>query len=98
MGGALGGSGCSDRNEITMAGDQPVDVRRVACQARPAASRHGWRDDDLCASMASMIVAFRGVEITVCQIHEKTYARWGADARGNAALLRGWPREGPSTH
>jgi hypothetical protein len=48
--------------------------------------------------MASMIVAFRGVEIKVCQIHEKTYARWGADARGNAALLRGWPREGPSTH
>jgi hypothetical protein len=53
-------------------------------------SRHGWRDDALCASTASVIVAFCGVDMPVCRIHEKTYARWGLDAVGNAALFWGW--------
>jgi len=57
------------------------------------AARHGWRDDALCASAASMVVPFRGVDMPVCRIHEKTYARWGDDAHVNAALLWGWARD-----
>jgi hypothetical protein len=60
------------------------------CQARPAAGRRWARDDLLCASAASSLVLHRGVEMPVCRIHGKTFARWGAAAEGKAALLWGW--------
>jgi hypothetical protein len=64
------------------------------CQAQPAATRHGWREDLLCASAANSIVLFRGAEVAVCRIHLKAYAKWGLDAEGNATLYWGWPDDG----
>jgi hypothetical protein len=61
------------------------------CQAHPVATRHGWREDLLCASAANAVVLFRGAEVAVCRIHQKAYARWGVDAEGNATLYWGWP-------
>jgi hypothetical protein len=68
-----------------------VGVSQTRCQAQPAVTRRGWRDDVLCASNANTTVSFRGADVAVCRIHEKAYARWGVDAEGNAALLWGWP-------
>jgi hypothetical protein len=72
-----------------------VDADRVGasqerCQAQPAAARRGFREDVLCASMANTTVRFRGREVPVCEIHARTFARWGDEAEANAELLWGW--------
>ena len=68
-----------------------VGAQRQGCQARPVVTRRGWREDVLCASAANTAVSFHGVDVPVCRIHERAYARWGVDAEGNAALYWGWP-------
>jgi hypothetical protein len=73
--------------------DKALAAARERCQARPAATLHGWRDDVLCASMASTSVRFRGRDVPVCHMHERVYARWGVDAEANAERLWGWTRE-----
>jgi hypothetical protein len=78
-----------------LAVDKALDAARERCQARPAAARRGFREDVLCASMASTSVRFRGREVAVCGMHERVYARWGSDAEASAELLWGWTRERP---
>jgi hypothetical protein len=60
------------------------------CQARPKAGRRWQREDPRCANSASTRVPFRGHDMPVCRMHERTYARWGAEAAENAAVLWGW--------
>jgi hypothetical protein len=60
------------------------------CQARPRAARAGYREDMLCASFASVVVMFHGVEKGVCRTHDASYGRWGADAHAFASLHWGW--------
>jgi hypothetical protein len=60
------------------------------CQARPRAARPAYREDMLCASLASTVVRFHGVEVPVCRIHDAKYARWGADAEAQAELQWAW--------
>jgi hypothetical protein len=60
------------------------------CQARPRAARPAYREDMLCASSASTVVCFHGVEMPVCRIHDAKYARWGGDAEAQAALHWAW--------
>lgn len=67
------------------------------CQARPAATLRGFREDVLCASMAGTSVRFRNRDIPVCHMHERVYARWGSHADANAERLWGWTREGASS-
>ena len=70
-----------------------ADADRVPlarCQARPRAARPAYREDMLCASSASTVVRFHGVEVPVCRIHDAKYARWGADAEAQAELLWEW--------
>jgi hypothetical protein len=64
------------------------------CRAVPAASRRGFREDQLCASTANTRVRFHGREVPVCRIHEKAYQRWADRAESNAALIWGWPVDG----
>lgn len=64
------------------------------CQARPRAGRRWAREDLLCASAANSVVIHCGVEIPVCRIHGKAYARSGVEAAGNAASLWGWRTTG----
>jgi hypothetical protein len=67
-----------------MAADEAVDQPREMCQARPAAVRHGWREDPLCASRANTTVRFHGREVPVCRMHSAMYERWGENAEANA--------------
>jgi hypothetical protein len=60
------------------------------CQARPRAARPAYREDMLCASSASTVVSFHGIEMPVCGIHDAKYARWGAEAEAQAALQWVW--------
>lgn len=64
----------------------------VHCQARPAASRFGYRqgEDALCASMSNTTVVWRGEEKPVCRMHEASYVRWGAEAEAKAREKWGW--------
>jgi len=78
-----------------MAADEPGDLPRERCRAQPAAARRGFREDVLCASMANTIVRFHGRDVPVCEIHARTFARWGADAEASAELLWRWSRERP---
>lgn len=64
------------------------------CQAQPAASRHGWRHDALCASAANSYVSFQGHPVAVCRIHLGTFERWGAQAEAMAIDLWDWPASG----
>jgi hypothetical protein len=70
---------------------EAVESPGSRCQARPAAARHGWREDPLCASHANTSARFRGDDIPVCGIHARTYLRWGSEAERNAVELWGWP-------
>jgi hypothetical protein len=63
------------------------------CQAQPLAGRRWDRDDLLCASAANSFVLHRGVQMPVCRIHGKTYARWGTDAEWKGAYLWAWESE-----
>lgn len=54
---------------------QPQDAARVSCEAVPAASRHGWRDDTACASTASIDVLYRDETHHICRIHEGVLMR-----------------------
>jgi hypothetical protein len=76
-----------------MAADEAVDQPRERCQARPAVARHGWREDSLCASLASTTLRFRGRDMPVCGMHRAVYERWGANADANAASFWGWTRD-----
>jgi hypothetical protein len=70
-----------------------ADADRITlsrCQARPRAARPGYREDMLCASLASTVVRFYGVEVPVCRIHDAKYARWGAEAEAQAELQWAW--------
>jgi hypothetical protein len=70
-----------------------ADAARIEfsrCQARPRAARPAYREDMLCASLASTVVRFHGVEVPVCRIHDAKYARWGADAETQAELQWAW--------
>jgi hypothetical protein len=69
---------------------EAVEATGTRCQARPAAARHGWRDDLLCASYASTSVRFHGEAVSVCAIHESAYRRWGDQAELKAVELWGW--------
>ena len=73
-----------------MAEREAVESPGSRCQARPAAARHGWREDPLCASHANTSVWFHGADIPVCGIHARTYRRWGFEAERNAVALWGW--------
>jgi hypothetical protein len=78
-----------------VAGTPPSDTGSEAggehrCQARPASTRFGWREDVLCASRASTTVTWRGQEIPVCRMHEAAYARWGDDGERLAEERWGW--------
>jgi hypothetical protein len=66
-----------NRDETTMAAQPATRGEREGCQGRPKAGRRWQRADTLCASLASTSVHFRGHDVPVCQIHERTYARWG---------------------
>jgi hypothetical protein len=81
------GTGRANQNGWAMTERESIGFR---CQARPAASRHGWREDVLCASQANTSVEFHGVAMPVCKIHEKTYARWGDAAEQQAEEAWGW--------
>ena len=67
-----------------------VEASGARCQARPAAARHGWREDVLCASNANTTVCFHGVHMPVCRMHEAAFARWGSEAEAKAASLWAW--------
>ncbi len=69
---------------------EAVESSGVRCQARPAAARHGWREDVLCASQANTSVCFRGVDMPVCRMHEAAFARWGGEAEAKATSLWAW--------
>jgi hypothetical protein len=69
---------------------EAVTASGARCQARPAAARHGWREDVLCASNANTSVSFRGVHVPVCRMHEAAFARWGSEAEAKAASLWAW--------
>ena len=56
-------------NGTTMAEGEAVESPGSRCQARPAAARHGWREDPLCASHANTSVWFHGAAVPVCGIH-----------------------------
>jgi hypothetical protein len=57
-----------------------------AARARPAAVRHGWREDALCASVANTSVRFDGRDVPVCHMQRAMYARWGERAEANAKV------------
>jgi hypothetical protein len=80
-----------------LAFNKALAARRERCQARPAAALRGFREDALCASMASTSVRFHGRDVPVCYMHERVYARWGIDAQTNAEQRWGWTPEGTST-
>ena len=67
-----------------------VRISLSRCQARPRAARPAYREDMLCASSASTVVRFHGVEMPVCRIHDAKYARWGGDAEAQAVLQWAW--------
>jgi len=48
----------------------------------------------LCASSACTVVAFRGMVIPVCRIHEKKFVRWGPIAEEQAVLEWDWDPSG----
>lgn len=73
-----------------MAEREAVESPGSRCQARPAAARHGWREDPLCASHANTSVVFHGVDVPVCGIHARTYERWGSEAEQHAVELWRW--------
>jgi hypothetical protein len=75
---------------MPMAADEAVVLPREMCQARPAAARHGWREDSLCASRASTTVRFHHREMPLCRMHSAMYERWGESAEENAAAYWGW--------
>jgi hypothetical protein len=76
----------------TAPASEPVS-QPLQCLAIPGAARRGWREDVLCASLASTEVEFHGRPIAVCRMHEATYARWGETAEANAAELWEWTPE-----
>jgi len=63
----------------------------VRCQARPAAARRGFREDDLCANMANTSAQFHDRAMPVCRMHKAAYGRWGDGAESKAEHLWGWP-------
>ncbi len=69
---------------------EAVEPTGTRCQARPAAARHGWREDVLCASLANTFVCFHGVRMPVCRMHEAAFGRWGGEAEAKAATLWAW--------
>jgi hypothetical protein len=62
------------------------------CHARPPASAGAARrrSEGLCASPATRVVRFRGLELPVCRLHEATYAAWGERAEAQAAARWAW--------
>jgi hypothetical protein len=70
--------------------DSATAPQAVACQARPKAARVGYRADMLCASIANTTVRYRGVNVPVCRMHERMYARWADDAEQNAEAFWLW--------
>jgi hypothetical protein len=70
----------------------PALVENAMCEAIPAASRHGWREDVGCASRSNVAVTVGDSLHYVCRMHEtaleRARARGGADAV--AELVRKW--------
>jgi hypothetical protein len=83
---------------MTMTEGGAAEGSGARCQARPAAARHGWREDVLCASSANTSVSFHGVRVPVCRMHEAAFARWGLEAERKAAELWAWPASASLAH
>lgn len=80
---------CNQRRVVEPVSKRDLGVR-PNCQAVPMAARRGWREDQLCASLAHADVPFHGRLVPVCGMHLASYRRWGREAEANAAMLWGW--------